>query len=262
MFKLDPRRQSLPARIRKGNTMSHARPVTLFFTVCLVLATAATVALAGSADDPFDGMPDPFALEGECRIGNLNPPVGPSYPEIFTGNQAFAYYVKPASQCSCAEERFKLEAISMLVDFDPNQIPQTLVITPSLLTAVFNPGSDCFEPGSPLCAGPDQIVTIDVPGIQTLTVPLDGCGPFPLGDDYFLSLSFEGGGPALLPVDDEPLPCVEYVNPGNGWTDLFGQKSGGDKTGGGKVIVFGDIVCVTAVDVEPSAWGSIKSLYR
>lgn len=254
----DHRRQSMPSGIGKGNTMCHTRPIVSVLTVCLIF----TAALAGAADDPFGDLPDPFALEGECRIGNLNPPVGPSYPEIFDGNQAFAYYVKPASQCSCEQGQFNLETISMLVDFGPNQVPQTLVITPSLLAAEFNAGSNCLEPGTTLCAGPDQVVNIDVPGIQVLTVPLDGCGPFPLGDDFFLSLSYEGGGPASLPVDDEPLPCVEFIDRGNGWMDLFDQKSGGDKTGGGKVIVFGDIVCATAVDTEPSSWGSIKSLYR
>jgi len=35
------------------------------------------------------------------------------------------------------------------------------------------------------------------------------------------------------------------------------------KTGGGKSIVFGDIVCgALSVADEPQAWGKIKSLYR
>jgi hypothetical protein len=46
---------------------------------------------------------------------------------------------------------------------------------------------------------------------------------------------------------------------GQGWEDLFGF----DKTGGGKSIVFGDIVYATAVvPEETETWGSIKSLYR
>ncbi|MEN8005913.1 MAG: hypothetical protein ABFS42_02820 [Candidatus Krumholzibacteriota bacterium] len=230
--------------------------------IAVTLLVAAGVALAGDGSGGID-LPDSYLPNGDCLIGNLNPPVIPSYPDVFTGNEAYAYHVKPSDQCGCPEEHFTLETITMLVDFEANQIPQTLAVTPSLLSAVFNAGSGCFEPGPPLCIGPDIVVNVNDPGIQTITVPLLGCGPFPLGNDYFLSLAYEGGAPANLVIDNDPQACTEFINNGNGWVDMSGMKSKGDKTGGGKLIVYGDIVCAAPpVGVESRAWGAIKSLFH
>lgn len=244
---------------RKGIAMSALRILTVLLTGVLVVAAGA----AAAGDGPHGNLPDLFALEADCRIGNLNPPVGPSYPGVFNGNEAYAYFVQPNSQCSDGEEAFQLETVSMLVDFGPDQVPQTLVVRSLLLNADFDTGSDCFVPGRTICEGPELVFTFDTPGIKTITAPLDACYPLPLDSQYFLSLSFEGGGPASLPVDDEPQECIEYINTGNGWTDLYDQKTGDDKSGGGKVIVFGDVVFVIAgVPVENTSWGAIKTLYR
>jgi len=239
--------------------MGASRVLTAFVSGLLIIVAGAAIAGDGS----FGNLPDRFALDSDCRIGNLNPPVGPSYPGIFNGNESFAYFVNPIGQCSADEDHFQIESISMLVEFGPDQVPQSLVVRPVMLNADFDAAINCFVPGRPICTGPDLILDVDTPGIKTITAPLANCGPLPLESQYFLSLSFEGGGPASLPVDDEPVPCIEFIDTGNGWMDLYDQKSGGDKSGGGKVIVFGDVVFViVGVPVEGTSWGAIKTLYR
>ncbi len=222
------------------------------------------VAIAGNHAEKSTGNRDlVFSTTGDCRIGNLEPPVGSSYPGLFEGNESYAYHVQPSAGCSCPENHFRLDSVSMLLDFDDSQIPQTLVVTPSLLIAVFNTGSGCWEPGPALCTGAPFTVNIINSGVQTITAPLTGCAPFPMGVDYFISLDYSGGGNGLLPVDNSPASCTEFIDYGNGWVDLFGMKNSGDKTGSGKLIVFGDIVCVTnAVEADQRSWGSIKTLFR
>ena len=102
-------------------------------------------------------------------------------------------------------------------------------------------------------------ITIDTPGYHLVTAPVLGCPMQPFEDHYFLSLKYLGGAPAYLAIDDQPAACTEYIDRGDGWEDLFLFG----KTGGGKSIIFGDIVCgALSVDAEPDAWGSIKSLFR
>lgn len=241
----------------KEKLMLELRQCTFILTTCLFLMAASALAGAGYE------RPDTYIPNGDCLVGNLNPPIGPSYPDVFMGNESYAYYFNPSQGCSCPEDYFRLDTISMMVDFSEEQLPQTLVITPAMYSAVIDPGSGCLIPGVALCVGPDVTFVVNTPGIQTFTLPVTSCGPFPMVGDYFLTLNYMGGGPANLPVDDMPQACVEYINTGAGWADLFGTKSSDEKTGGGKLIVFGDIICVTStVDVEQSTWGSIKGLYR
>ncbi len=223
--------------------------VTLMFSV--------PMAFAGNGDDAnFDFE---AVLFRDCQVGNLNPPVGPPVPDIFMGNETYAYHIIPGEQCSSNFDGFILESITQLLQFNIDQIPASLVVHPSLLMATFDTGSDCWVPGPSLYDGPSQTFNIDDNGIINIQVTTPDAPPLLLAENYFLALRYEGGALAQLVVDDDPQPCTEFINRGDGWEDLFGQK----RSGGGKVIVFGDIIFAPAsVEVLPTTWDGIKSLYK
>jgi hypothetical protein len=223
-------------------TMKRARPLALVIVIALAAAL-------GSATAP--------AQEVDCTVGNLNEPAFFA-PDIFTGEQAFAYLVLPAERCAFAGGHFSLLNVTQLLHFEPQQLPTTLQVEAAILAAVWDPAAGCWIPGEPLHVSLPLVRPVEAEGIQAVTVQLDPL-ILPLEEFYFLSLRYSGGGPAQLVTDDMPEPCIEYIDRGQGWEDLFTF----DKTGDGKGIVFGDIVYATqTVPEEARTWGAIKSLYR
>lgn len=233
----------------------------LLTLVLISLLTAG--ALAG--DDPQDPGPARAGRE-ECRIGNLNDPVGPPVPGIFMGHESYAYYVYPPETCSCQEEGFKLESVTQGLFFDDQQIPAVFNVQVLLLRAEFDPGQNCHVPGPVIFEGPEETIVIQDNGPVLLTVPTGGTPPFVFDDHYFIGLRYQGDAPGSLLVDDMPEPCIEYIDRGNGWEDLNGFDGRGasvERAGGGKVIVYGDIICSPmSVGQERRTWDAIKSLFK
>lgn len=238
--------------------MKNARP-TLRLSAMLVSAMVAVIALAG--DQPLRDDGDLVVNDADCQVGNLNDPVE-NVPGIFLGNESYAYFIEPTATCGCNTPDFELLSVTQLLYFDEQQVPVTFTVEATLLGAVR--GVDCtFVPGPARCDPTPITYTIDQPGLFAVNVPTPGCGDFQLDKEYFLSLKYTGGGPASLAVDDEPAVCVEFIDYGEGWLDLSTFKVGVDKTGGGKAIVFGDIVCKEdGVAIETTTWGAVKGLYR
>ena len=227
----------------------------LVWVVAALLVTSPFFALA--ADAP--GYDFETIFFSDCQVGNLNPPVEPPVPGIFMGDEQYAYHIFPADQCDCSEDGFILESITQYLFFDELQVPADLLVQGALLKADFDPSNDCWVPGPLLYEGPQETFTIVDPGSVVIQVPTPNAPALPLADHYYLVMRYLGGAEALLVVDDEPMPCTEFINRGSGWEDLYGQ----DKSGGGKVIVFGDIVCSpTSVPTDNPTWGGIKSLYK
>ncbi len=198
--------------------------------------------------------------QGNCTIGNLNNPAGPPAGDIFLGHETYAYHVFPPDQCTCTEGGFIPLTVSQLLYFDSSQVPATFQVEALLLAADYNAATDCFLPGPIICSGTPMQVSVDVPGNLLVTAPVDSCPVQPFNEHYFLALKYTGDAPGFLVIDDQPQACTEYVERGNGWEDMFTFPG---KTGGGKSIIFGDIVCGTlSVDTEQGTWGAIKSLYR
>ncbi len=230
---------------------------TFHLTLLVVVLVVAIPFLALAGNVP--GFNFETILDSDCQVGNLNPPGAPPVPGIFTGNESYAYHIYPADQCDCVEEGFVLEAITQYLYFEDEQIPAAFFVQGSLLKAEFDASIGCWVPGPLLYQGPREVFTIVESGQATIQVLTPGIPAFPLADHYFLVLEYLGCSQALLVVDDEPMPCTEFINRGNGWEDLFNY----DKSGGGKIIVFGDIVCSPlAVSTTTSTWDGIKSLYR
>lgn len=222
--------------------MKRVRPLALFLPVVLAAAACAT---------PVG------AQEPDCTIGNLNQPAFFA-PNIFTGEEAFAYLVQPQEQCPFEGGHFSLLSVTQLLQFEQNQVPVTYQVEAAILDAVWDPGLGCWLPAGTIHASLPVAVTVDTEGIAAVTVLLDPL-ILPLGEFYFLSLRYQGTGQAQLVTDDQPAPCVEYIDRGQGWEDLFDFG----KTGDGKGVVFGDIVYATStVPEETRTWGAIKSLYR
>ncbi len=221
----------------------------------LLLLLTPVWALAGT-NPPLE---IPVVLSGDYQVGNLNAPGSAPVPGIFMGEEEYAYHILPAEQSDCSEDGFILESITQLLFFEENQVPVTLMVQAALLKADFDPSSDCWVPGPVLYDSPQEIIMITDNGPATIKVLTPGIPVFPLEEHYFLVLRYQGGSEALLVVDDQPMACTEFINRGNGWEDLYGR----DKSGGGKVIVFGDIVCAPmAVPTVENNWDRIKSLYK
>ncbi len=235
---------------------SHAR---IIASVCLlILGAAAAGALASGV--PPERWDRPAATTVHCQIGNLHDPVRLPGPELFQGEESYAFLVHPPEQCGCTEGGFTVETVAHLLYFEPDQVPALLQVQARLLEALPDLTGLCRLPGPDVCLGPPQTILVDQPGYFLVTVPMPGCPIQDFGQYYFLAMSYQGGSPARLAIDDQPQPCVEFIDRGNGWEDMFLIP---DKTGGGKHILFGDVVCgALSVDEETGSWGSIKSLYR
>ncbi|PID79086.1 hypothetical protein CSB20_11855 [bacterium DOLZORAL124_64_63] len=218
-----------------------------------VLAVLATFAFAG-------GSSQIIQKENQaCQVGNPNAPQG-TVSGIFNGHEAYAYYVYPPAQCDCQESGFKLENVSQGLSFDETQVPAVLNVSPLLIKAEREANQPYFVPGPILYEGPTQTITVDEAGPVLVTVPTDNIEAFPFDDHYFIGLRYEGDAPGNLQIDDEPLPGIEYILTPNGWSDLYRWRK---RAGGGKVIVYGDIVCSPmGSPTESRTWDTIKSLYR
>ncbi len=236
-----------------SNTRKSILP--LSFLVALIF----TVPLAFAGNGETVGYDYETILFGDCQVGNLNPPVAPPAPDIFMGDETYAYHILPAEPCQGNENGFILESISQLLDFNIDQVPADLIVQPALLVADFDSVSGCWVPGAPLYDGPVQTFEIFDSGIFTVQTPTPDAPALLLADHYFLALRYSGNAMAQLVVDNDPQPCIEFINRGAGWEDLFGQK----RSGGGKVIVFGDIVFAPAsVGQTTTTWDGVKSLYK
>ena len=194
------------------------------------------------------------------QVGNLNPPAG-TVPGLLTGDQMFAYLIDPDVESSCSTTGFMLEAVHMYIEFDPTQVPATFQVSAGLADAVFDPTGQNLVPGGDVCVSPIQTITITTPGLHQVTVPVvPSCGCLPIDEDYFLTFNIFGEVQGQLVIDNQPQPHVVYWNNVGGvWEDMFDV----DKTSGGKVIIWGDIVCCSApIGNEDNTWGEVKSLFR
>ena len=139
--------------------INRQRLLCLLLVGLLVLATF-TLAADGSSG-VWNGRLQPTA---DCQIGNLNDPVGEPVPDIFMGNEAYAFHVFPQDQCACSEGGFTMESVSQLLYFDSSQVPVTFQVEARLLAAIEDPTIGCWLPDQERCIG--EIVTITIDGAE------------------------------------------------------------------------------------------------
>jgi len=221
-----------------------------------ILVIVVTPVFAGQVADDFEPLVDPSA---DCIVGNLNGPALPPVENVFMGHEQYAYHIYPAEQCDCSEGGFSVEAIHQLLHFSPEQIPAEFVVRAALMTATQDGTTGCWVPDQALFVSPPINVIVIDNGIFEVMVPTPNSDIYPINAHYFLALYYEGMAEGQLAIDDQPMACTEYVNRGNGWEDLNLFA----KSGGGRMIVWGDIVCgMPTVAGERSTFDAIKSLYR
>lgn len=189
------------------------------------------------------------------QVGNLNLPAGTA-PGILVGNQTLAYLIQPEEQVSCPEQGFQLQNVRVYLEFSQEQVPVTLNVAGGLLQAV--PDGAGYVPGDALFLTDPMPMVITEPGLQLIEVPVEGVASCELlGGAYFLALQFVGPAAASLVIDDQPAPGIEFIDSGNGFIDMNGL----DKASGGKVIIWGDIICCLVTASEGSTWHQIKQIF-
>lgn len=189
------------------------------------------------------------------QVGNLNPPAGTA-PGILVGNQTLAYLILPEEQVSCPDQGFQLQNVRVFLEFSPEQVPVTLNVAGGLLQAV--PDGAGYVPGDSLFMTDPMPIVIAEPGMQLIEVPVDGVASCELlSGAYFLALRFAGPAESSLVIDDQPAPGIEFIDSGNGFVDMNGL----DKASGGKVIIWGDIICCIVTASEGSTWHQIKQMF-
>ncbi len=192
-------------------------------------------------------------------VGNLNPPVPPAVEFLHTGLETYAYLIYPPEQASCSQGGFELLDVNMYLELTPGQVPVSFHAAGGLIQADWDHSIGQFVPGQPLCEGPQFFFHFDEPGLYTITVPMDlTCGCQIFDEHYFLTLEYLDPFEANLPTDGQPAPGIVYNDKGAGWVDMIGLG----KTAGGKVIIWGDLVCCDPVANAEGSWGGIKTLYR
>jgi len=194
------------------------------------------------------------------QVGNLNPPVPPAVPDVHMGLESYAYLFYPPESGSCPLGGFRLEAVHMLLEFTPAQVPVTFHAAGGLMSAFWDPAQDMFVPEGPLCDGPPVDFQFTEPGQYEIVLPLEGvCSCQSFDEYYFLSVNYFDPFDADLPTDGQPEAGVVFINNGTGWIDMIDLG----KTAGGKVIIWGDLVCCDpSIGNEMSTWSEIKGLYR
>lgn len=192
-------------------------------------------------------------------VGNLNPPVPPAATGIHESQVSYAYLIYPPDQGSCELGGFMLDKVHMYLAFQANQVPIDFQARAGLREAIWDNNLGAYVPGPLLCTGPLTTFHIDVAGQYVIDLPLDGtCGCHPFDAHYFLTVEYPTLFVADLPIDGLPQANIVYRDTGGGWTDMILLS----KTAGGKVIIWGDLICCEPVGNETATWGGIKALYE
>jgi hypothetical protein len=228
-----------------------------FVATSFAVGLAALFALAAFL--PADWTQARDGVQAECQVGNPVEIGQPPVPELFFGNQEWAYLIYPPDQCDCPEGGFQLDRVNMDLSLNPGQVPVIFSASAFLREAIYNAETGCYVPGEVLYFSPPVTFTFDEPGVYTITVPTPETSCEVFDEHYFIGLRYLEPFLADLAIDEQPAPCTAYVDSGNGWFDFYDLR----KSSTGKPIIWGDIVCCDInVPAEDGTWTEIKGLYR
>jgi hypothetical protein len=203
------------------------------------------------------------ALRGDCLMGNLNPPAY-AITDWIWGAEGYKYLFYPPEYACCPPGwGFRVELVHMYVQFGAEDVPAAFEVFVDLEDALWDPASGCWVPGIEDCVSPVFSVTIDVPGLYDIAIPLfDYCECAFMDFWYFLSFHFVTAFPSGMEPDavsDQfPFGCTSYNDYGAGWLDLvngFGWP--------GEILIWADVFCCDfPIGIEPQTWGRVKTMYR
>jgi len=195
----------------------------------------------------------------DCQVGNPGVMGQDPVPEIFGGEEEWAYLIYPPEQCDCPQGGFRLLNVNMELAIDPPPGGVDFAAVAILREAIFDPDTDCYVPGDEIYVSPPATFFFQEPGIFLISVPTPDASCEIFDEHYFIGLRYLESFMASIITDDQPAPCTTYVDDGNGWRDFYDLR----KSAGGKPIIWGDIVCCDAgIPVEDGTWSTVKGLYR
>jgi|GEM_PF-1269182 len=245
--------------------------LTALVVVCLTTMQGATAApdrqvvvtpLSQEAISAHSGLR--FACPvGSCEVGNLNP-VHYSLTDWVWGPEKYKYmFFADAGQCEDCLEGFTLEAVSLVLQFGPEDVPVTFEARVDFGEGDRNDVLACTYPDRDICVSPVHTVAIDSAGLYQIRLPLDidcECAKFGYwyGIGFEFLTPFESGREPDMITDATPVGCTSWNDyAGAGWLDLD------DHGFPGEINLSAEAVCCSnPVTTDRSTWSEIKAMYR
>ncbi len=243
--------------------------IAVLLVMCLSLVAGTALAdrqvtitpLTGDAIPYSQGI-SPSGTDGDCQMGNLNPPYW-ALGDFIWGAEKYKYlfYADP-DQCPVCTEGFTVESVTLYVQFGVEDVPSTFDARVDFEEAIWDDALQCWYPGPEICVSSAYTVTITDPGFYAIALPMDNvCACAEFGYWYGISFefltAFESGTEPDIITDNFPVGCVSWNDYGAGWADLldFGFP--------GEINMYADIVCCSnPVTTEKNTWGEIKAMFR
>ena len=237
----------------------------LLISFCLVAVAVAAPAerevKVQRLDNPVQRLSAAPAKDASaCMLGNLNDPVYAISDWIWGGETYYTMFDAEMADCTCAEG-FTVEAVHMFMQFSADDVPVSFDLYGSFHTAVFDEMTQCWIPSETVCETPFYTMTIDLPGLYDISLPVDyavcECAAF--GYKYAAGITIDTeftSNPDLI-TDEAPLGCTSYNEYGNGLEDLQDYELPGE------AILFVDVgCCANPVNTDATTFGGIKALFK
>lgn len=231
----------------------------VLIVVAAILAVSAVGARATSA------QPIPGAVAGDETSRNSKP--GDTcegghkgyYWTIdneFSGNESYRVYCDPTS-CDGCLGGWKPMSVSTYLYWD-KQNSCALTVSATIQEAVPN-GSGCPSPGRLVTTSESIVVGPFSPaGLWGVTIPLPHEAPV-LSGPFFATLTFHDTceePPSLVANAGPCLACASWVDRGEGWEQLCGERFPGNLS------VRTSLQCQGTTPVVSSTWTTVKGNYK
>lgn len=235
--------------------------------VALILTTGTALAerevaitqIDGAATTIYPGL-QPSGANPACELGNLEP-IAFAITDWVLGNEKYAtiFTAEPTS-CSICTEGLTVEGANLVMQFGADDVPATFDARIGFGEALWDENLNCFLPGATICESSVYTITIDVPGLYNISLPMDTpCACAEFGYNYTIEFEFltTATTPYDVVTDASPVGCTSYNDFGSGWVDLLSFGFPGEVSL--KALM---ACCSNPVSTEDSTWGSIKSMFR
>jgi hypothetical protein len=196
-----------------------------------------------------------------CQAGNLNAPAF-AVSGWAWGNDTYKYLFDAVqAECSCPAG-FNVAAVHFMMQFSEIDVPFTFECAVDLSETIYDETLECNLPGPEICQSQIYTVTIDLPGVYDIGLPIDtsACDCAHFGYKYAIGVTIPTSfltSPELV-TDDMPVGCTSYSYQSGFWEDLTV-----DAFFPGELNMYADLeCCADPVGAAEHSWGSVKSLFK